>query len=75
MSSESGTIAAAGFTLQYRIEGAGPPATVIGELVFHDYIFDPEGAADEAVVWMCSEAASFSRTLNHPEDGSRVKSL
>ena len=64
MSSESGTIAAAGFTLQYRIEGAGPPAIVIGE-----------GAADEAVVWMCSEAASFSRTLNHPEDGSRVKSL
>lgn len=39
MSSESGTIDAGGFKLQYRVEGAGPPTIVIGSARYYPRVF------------------------------------
>ena len=42
MSSESGTIDAGGFTLQYRSEGAGPPTLVIGSARYYPRVFSQQ---------------------------------
>lgn len=42
MSSESGTIDAGGFKLQYRIEGAGPATIVIGSACYYPRVFSQQ---------------------------------
>ena len=42
MNSESGTIDAGGFTLQYLIEGSGPPTIVIGSALYYPRVFSQQ---------------------------------
>ena len=42
MNSESGTIDAGGFTLQYLIEGSGPPTIVIGSALYYPRVFSKQ---------------------------------